>query len=62
VIVNLRHRSAPISDGKGSNSAPTTGAQIYIPKGFAHGFQTLTEDAEVAYQISAFYAPEAAAG
>lgn len=27
-----------------------------------HGFQTLTEDCEVVYQISAFYAPEVAGG
>ena len=33
-----------------------------MPKGFAHGFQTLTYDAEIAYQISAFYAPESAGG
>ena len=35
---------------------------LYIPKGFAHGFQTLADHAEIAYQISAFYAPEAAGG
>ena len=36
--------------------------QLYVPAGFAHGFQTLAPDCEVAYLISAFYAPEAAAG
>ena len=35
---------------------------LYIPKGFAHGFQTMTDDAEIAYRFSAFYAPEAAGG
>jgi dTDP-4-dehydrorhamnose 3,5-epimerase len=35
---------------------------LYIPKGFAHGFQTLTDDVEVSYLISAFHAPEAAGG
>ena len=34
----------------------------YIPKGLAHGFQTLTDDAEIAYQISAFYARVVAGG
>jgi dTDP-4-dehydrorhamnose 3,5-epimerase len=33
-----------------------------VPQGFAHGFQTLAPDSVVAYLISAFYAPEAAAG
>lgn len=35
---------------------------FYIPEGCAHGFQTLTEDCEVCYQISAPYVPEAARG
>lgn len=36
--------------------------RLYIPKGFAHGFQTLTDDVELAYLISAFYEPSAATG
>jgi dTDP-4-dehydrorhamnose 3,5-epimerase len=36
--------------------------ELYIPKGFAHGYQTLTNDAEVSYLISEFYVPDAAAG
>lgn len=35
---------------------------VYIPPGCAHAFQTLTDDAEVAYRISAFHAPQAAGG
>ena len=31
---------------------------LYIPEGFAHGFQTLADDTEVFYQVSEFYAPE----
>ena len=31
--------------------------QLYIPKGFAHGFVTLTDDAEVQYKVDAEYAP-----
>jgi dTDP-4-dehydrorhamnose 3,5-epimerase len=38
------------------------GNQLYIPKGMAHGFQTLEDGTEVFYQISAFYAPAAARG
>ena len=35
---------------------------LYVPEGFAHGFQTLADNTEVFYQISAFYAPEAGRG
>jgi dTDP-4-dehydrorhamnose 3,5-epimerase len=35
---------------------------LYIPAGFAHGFQTLTDDAEIRYHISERYRPEAARG
>ena len=37
-------------------------ASIYIPAGFAHGFQTLTDDAEVVYHISEPHRSEAARG
>lgn len=32
--------------------------QLFMPKGFAHGFITLTEDVEVQYKVDAYYAPE----
>lgn len=35
---------------------------LYIPAGFAHGFQTLVDDSEVLYQMSEFYHPESARG
>lgn len=35
---------------------------IYIPEGFAHGFQTLEDNSEVLYQMSEFYDPEYAQG
>lgn len=31
---------------------------VYVPPGFAHGYQALADDAEVTYQVSAFYEPE----
>ncbi len=61
VIIDLRPRSATYLGWQGFELSAENRRAIYIPKGFAHGFQTLTDDAEVAYQISAFYAPEAAA-
>ena len=35
---------------------------LYIPTGFAHGFQTLMDNTEIFYQMSAAYAPESARG
>ena len=35
---------------------------LYVPKGFAHGFQTLEDHTVVFYQISEFYHPESARG
>ena len=35
---------------------------LYIPRGFAHGFQTLADNSEVFYQMSEFYHPESARG
>lgn len=35
---------------------------LYVPPGLAHGFQTLEDDTELLYQMSAFYAPELARG
>ena len=35
---------------------------LYIPAGFAHGFLTLTDDAEVFYQMGAVYVPGATRG
>jgi dTDP-4-dehydrorhamnose 3,5-epimerase len=35
---------------------------VYVPEGFAHGYQTLAEQTEIYYQTSQFYAPEYATG
>jgi dTDP-4-dehydrorhamnose 3,5-epimerase len=37
-------------------------SMLYIPENFAHGFQTLADDTEVFYQMSAFYHPASARG
>src|SRR5262249_9015656 len=62
VIVDLRLHSSNFLRWQGFELTAENRCAVYIPKGFAHGFQTLTDDAEIAYQISAFYAPEAAGG
>jgi dTDP-4-dehydrorhamnose 3,5-epimerase len=62
VIVDLRPGSATFKHWRGFELSAENMRRLYIPKGFAHGFQTLTSDAEVLYLISEFYAPGAATG
>ena len=35
---------------------------LYVPEGFAHGFQSLEDNSEIFYQMSEFYAPHYARG
>jgi len=62
VIVDLRPESATFRQWRGFELSAANLDQLYIPKGFAHGFQTLSDDAQVSYLISALYAPGAASG
>lgn len=62
VIVDVRPDSPTFRKHFGVILSAEAGNALYIPKGMAHGFQTLEDATEVFYQISAFYAPEAARG
>jgi len=62
VIIDLRPGSATYRQWKGFDLTAENGRSLYIPGGFAHGYMTLTDNAIVDYQVSSFYAPEAAAG
>lgn len=62
VVVDLRPNSPTRNRWLGFELTPESMKQVYIPAGFAHGFQTLTQDAEVSYLISQFYTPHAATG
>jgi dTDP-4-dehydrorhamnose 3,5-epimerase len=62
VIIDLRPDSPTYKQWQGFELTAENHRQLYIPAGFAHGFQTLSDDAEVSYLISAFYEPSAASG
>lgn len=62
VIIDIRLHSPTYRRWQGFELAAETRRQLYIPAGFAHGFQTLSDDSEVRYLISAFYEPSAAFG
>jgi dTDP-4-dehydrorhamnose 3,5-epimerase len=62
VIVDLRTRSPSYLRWQGFELTAENRKALYVPKGFAHGFQTLAANAEIVYQISEFYAPNSAGG
>ncbi|PAX06409.1 dTDP-4-dehydrorhamnose 3,5-epimerase [Sphingomonas lenta] len=62
VIVDLRGGSPTYLRHEGFELSAGNGRQLYVPPGFAHGFQSLTDDVEITYLVSAAYAPEAEGG
>jgi len=62
VIVDLREGSPTLGKWFGVELSADNHRLLYVPKGLAHGFQTLTDDAEVYYQMSEFYSPAHASG
>lgn len=62
VIVDLRQGSPTFLQWQGIELSAENRRMIYIPEGFAHGFQTLTDNCELLYHHSAFYTPKAEKG
>jgi dTDP-4-dehydrorhamnose 3,5-epimerase len=62
VIVDLRRSSPTARQWFAVELTAENRWSLYVPAGFAHGFQTLVDDTEVFYQMSEFYHPEAAYG
>jgi len=62
VVVDLRPASPSYLQVGMFRLDDETHAQIYIPRGFAHGFQALTDNVELTYLMSDFYAPATEGG
>ena len=62
VIIDLRPGSPTYRRWIAEELTAGNRRMLYIPQGFAHGFQTLVDDTEVFYQMSEFYHPESARG
>ena len=62
VIIDLRPDSATRRKWFGADLSADNHRALYIPAGFAHGFQTLADGAEVLYDMFAQYAAETARG
>jgi len=62
VIIDLRAQSPTFRQWYGAELSAKDHRMLYIPKGFAHGFQTLEDDTEVFYHMSEPYKAESARG
>ena len=58
VAVDIREGSPTYGKWFGIELSAENKKQLLVPKGFAHGFMTLTDDAEVQYKVDELYAPE----
>ncbi len=62
VIVDLRQESSTYCRWYGVELTEENGSALFIPEGFAHGFQTLADSSEVFYQMFTGYSAEHADG
>jgi dTDP-4-dehydrorhamnose 3,5-epimerase len=58
VIIDLRRESATYKQHVSEVLSSNNYKALFVPEGFAHGFQTLEDNSEVFYQMSEFYSAE----
>jgi len=62
VIVDIRKDSPTFGEWIAFELSEENSQALYVPEGFAHGFQCLSDDCRVAYQMSSFFVPELSGG
>jgi dTDP-4-dehydrorhamnose 3,5-epimerase len=62
IIVDVRPDSPTYLQHIGVELSAENRKSLYVPQLFAHGYQTLTDDAEVVYQVDEYYAPQTERG
>lgn len=62
VIIDLRPESSTYGRWLGIELTANNRVMLYVPAGFAHGFQTLEDDTEAFYLVSEYYTPHAERG
>jgi dTDP-4-dehydrorhamnose 3,5-epimerase len=61
-IVDIRNGSPTYGESIGVELSSDTPQALYVPAGFAHGYQTITEDTLVSYKVTSHYAPQSEGG
>lgn len=59
VVVDLREGSATYGRWYGEILSAANGRQMFVPRGFAHGFLVLSDEAQFQYKVDNVYAPQA---
>ncbi|MBI3866922.1 MAG: dTDP-4-dehydrorhamnose 3,5-epimerase [Verrucomicrobia bacterium] len=62
VVVDIRKDSPTYGQHAAFELSSAGARQLYVPAGFAHGFQCLEDNCELFYQMSEFYHPDLARG
>ena len=62
LILDLRPESPTFTQWLAVNLTAENHRMLYVPSGFAHGFQALEDNTEISYQVSEFYNPKAEQG
>lgn len=62
VVIDLRSDSLTYGKWIGIELTEDNYKMLYVPEGFAHGYQTLEDNTEVSYHVSQFYCPESERG
>ena len=62
VAVDVRQGSPTYGQWAGATLTAEVGEQLFVPRGFAHGYCTLTDDTELFYKVDGLYAPQTEGG
>jgi len=62
VAVDVRIGSPTYGQWVGAELTAESGEQLFVPRGFAHGYVTLTDDCELFYKVDGLYAPQTEGG
>lgn len=62
VIIDLNRESPTFGKWFGQTLSVENHLSLYVPKGFAHGYQTLTENTSIHYMVSQYYTPSQESG